>query len=183
VGNKESEQGMKVVESVKPFIREELYDNLVHGERYIKTPELVMKFIEYLPITDVPFEYVIFKPLSQIDNNKDKPQTITFLADMDQLAALVVLANYGRESSENVIIPQAAGCQSIGIYPLREAKHVNPRAVIGLVDISARVQVKRQLKDDVMSFAVPFSMFEEIEANVTGSFLERDTWQQLMSFK
>lgn len=183
MGNKESEPGMQVVDTVKPFISDELYDELVYGERYVKTPELVMKFIECLPITDVPFEYVVFKPLGQVDEDNEKPETVIFLADMDQLAALVVLASYERESNEAVIIPQAAGCQTIGIYPFNEALREHPRAVVGLTDISARVQIKRQLKDDVMSFAVPLAMFHEMEANVPGSFLERHTWKELMKLR
>jgi len=183
VGNKEWEPGMQVAQMVKPFIREELYDDLVYGERYLKTPELVRRFLEFLPMTDLPFEYVVFKPLSQVDSDKEKPATVVFLADMDQLSALVVLANYERECLESVIIPSAAGCQTIGIYPFEEASREQPRAVVGLTDISARVQIKRQLKDDLMSFAVPFAMFQEMEANVPGSFLERNTWKELMELK
>lgn len=182
-GNINWEPGMQVAESARPFISDELYDELVYGERYIKTPDLVMKFIECLPITDIPFEYVVFKPLGQVDPDMEEPATVVFLADMDQLSALVVLASYERDSNEAVIIPQAAGCQTIGIYPFDEAKRELPRAVVGLTDISARVQIKRQLKDDVMSFAVPLSMFHEMEANVPGSFLERNTWKELMELR
>ena len=182
-GNINWEPGMQVAESARPFISDELYDELVYGERYIKTPDLVMKFIECLPITDIPFEYVVFKPLGQVDPDMEEPATVVFLADMDQLSALVVLASYERDSNEAVIIPQAAGCQTIGIYPFDEAKRELPRAVVGLTDISARVQIKRQLKDDVTSFAVPLSMFHEMEANVPGSFLERNTWKELMELR
>lgn len=183
MGNKDWEPGIQLAEMVKPFIGNELYDEIVYGERYVKTPELVMKFIECLPITDIPFEYVVFKPLGQVEPDKEEPATVVFLADMDQLSALVVLASYERDSNEAVIIPQAAGCQTIGIYPFNEALREHPRAVVGLTDISARVQIKRQLKDDVMSFAVPFAMFGEMEANVLGSFLERNTWKELMELK
>jgi len=48
---------------------------------------------------------------------------------------------------------------------------------------SARVVLKRMLKEDVMTFVTPFSLFEEMETNVVGSFLERGTWQQLMALK
>lgn len=94
-----------------------------------------------------------------------------------------ILANYGRKGNENVIFPFAAGCQNIGIYPFQEAKSEHPRAVLGLNDISARVAVKRILKHDVMTFAAPFRLFEEMEENVPGSFLERETWKQLMALK
>jgi len=179
-GNEGIDEGMKIAETIKPFVREEVYDDFVYGERYLKSPELVKKFVEQLPITDVPTKYVLFKPLSQVDPSKEKPETIVFLADMNQLAALVILANYARNSNDNAIIPFCAGCQSIGIHPFAEAKKEKPRAVVGLVDISARVQIKRQLKDDVMSFAVPLAMFNEMEENVSGSFLQRNTWKELM---
>jgi hypothetical protein len=32
-----------------------------------------------------------------------------------------------------------------------------------------------------MTFAVPLAMFEEMERNVAGSFLERPTWQGLLT--
>lgn len=178
-GNDQWERGKKAGEQVKPYMRPEAYDHFMHGERYLKTPELVEKFIDSLPITDVPAPYVVLKPLQEIDEKKEALQTVVFLGNMDQIAALTVLANYGRGHNENVIFPFAAGCQSIGIYPYREAQRPEPRAVLGLNDISARVYLKRILKDDVMSFAVPLSLFREMESNVEGSFLQQATWRQL----
>ena len=125
----------------------ESYDHFLHGERYIKSPELVEKFIKALPLTEIPANYVVFQPLSDVDPAKEKPQTIIFFVNPDQLSALTVLANYGRGDNENVIIPYAAGCQTIGIYPYREAKSAKPRAVVGLTDLSARVYVRKQLGD------------------------------------
>jgi hypothetical protein len=182
-GNKQWDQGQQAAEKVKPFLRKEAYDNFVSGERYIKTPQRVQQFIESLPITDIPAEYVIFKPLSDFDPDQETPQTIIFFVDPDQLSALVVLANYDRPDNHNVIIPYAAGCQTIGIYPYQEAKAERQRAVVGLTDLSARVNIRKQLEDHLMTFAVPLAMFEEMEQNVTGSFLERPTWQALRSAK
>jgi hypothetical protein len=34
-----------------------------------------------------------------------------------------------------------------------------------------------------MTFAMPLAMFEEMEDNVAGSFLERPTWQRLVKNK
>ncbi|MGD2127399.1 MAG: DUF169 domain-containing protein, partial [Desulfobacteraceae bacterium] len=170
-GNQQWEQGRQTAEQVKPFLRPEAYENFVHGERYVKSPELVKKFIECLPITDIPFEYFVFKPLKDTNPDREKPEVVVFLGDMDQISALTIMANYAREDNENVILPHAAGCQSIGIYALKEANSEKPRAVLGLNDISARLAIKRLLKDDVMSFAVPYALFQEMEENVPGSFL------------
>ena len=182
-GNEQWGQGRQTAERVKPFLRTEAYDEFMHGERYRKSPELVKRFIECLPMTDVPFEYVLLKPLKEVNPEQERPEVIVFLADMDQIAALTILANYAREDNENVIFPYAAGCQSIGIYALKEAGSEKPRAVLGLNDISARLSLKRLLKDDVMSFATPFGLFREMEENAAGSFLERRTWKELRELK
>ncbi len=176
-------EGPAVAEMVKPFLTGETFDNFVHGERYVKTPEAVKRFITSLPIMQIPKRYVVFRPLADVDAEKETPQTVIFFADPDELSALVVLANYGRGSNENVFIPFAAGCQTIGIYPYREAKSDRPRAVVGLTDLSARVYIRKQLGDNLLSFAMPFALFKEMEANVEGSFLQRHTWQELLKTK
>ncbi|MFA5321751.1 MAG: DUF169 domain-containing protein [Smithella sp.] len=181
-GNADREGGMEIAEKIKPYMTKESYDHFLHGERNIKSPELVEKFIQSLPLTAIPATYVVFRPISDVDPAREKPQTIIFFVNPDQLSALTVLANYGRGDYENVIIPYAAGCQTIGIYPYREAKSVKPRAVVGLTDLSARVYVRKQLGDpNLMTFSAPFALFEEMEQNVPGSFLERHTWQSLLS--
>jgi len=181
-GNAGRPGGAELAEQIKPFMTKESHDHFLHGERYIKNPDGVRKYIDALPLTDIPAAYVVFKPLSAVDLTRETPQAVIFFANPDQLSALTVLANYGRGDNENVIIPYAAGCQTIGIYPYREAKLSRPRAVVGLTDLTARVYVRKQLGDpNFMTFTAPFALFEEMEQNVAGSFLERYTWQSLLS--
>jgi len=118
--------------------------DLVHGERYVKDPEAVKRFVDSLPMTEVPTRYVVLKPLAQVRPG-ERPEVVVFLVDPDRLSALVVLANYRRGSNENVIVPWGAGCQTIGILAYREARSAQPRAVVGLTDLSARKYVARQL--------------------------------------
>ena len=179
-GNINWDQGRTEAQNIKPYVTKETYDNFLHGERYLENPAKVKKFIDCLPITDIPVEYVVFKPLTDVDAHNEEPQVIIFFADPDQLSALVVLANYGRGDNENVIIPYAAGCQTIGIYPIKEAAAERPRAVVGLTDLSARVHIRRLLGNHLMSFAAPLGLFREMEDNVAGSFLERPTWKSLL---
>jgi uncharacterized protein (DUF169 family) len=176
-------EGPAIAEKIKPFLRGEAYDNFIHGERYIKTPDHVKRFLASLPITQIPKRYVVFRPLADMNSDQEPPQTVIFFADPDELSALVVLANYGRGDNENVIIPWAAGCQTIGIYPYREANAERPRAVIGLTDLTARVFIRKQLGDHLLSFAMPFALFTEMEASVEASFLQRHTWQELLAAK
>jgi hypothetical protein len=67
-----------------------------------------------------------------------------------------------------------------GIFTYRENARPNPLAVVGLIDLSARKNVRRQLGKDVLSFSVTPEMFRRMEANVEGSFLERELWKGLV---
>ncbi|HER00217.1 MAG TPA: hypothetical protein ENO22_12830 [candidate division Zixibacteria bacterium] len=179
-GNIAADEGEDIAKGGGEFRRKESSDDFMYGEGYVKSPELVKKFVDKLPIIDVPTRYVMFKPLKDVDEKKEEPQVIVFTVNPDQLSALTVLANYERESFDNVYAPFAAGCQAIGILAYKEKEKTNPRAVIGLTDLSARTYSTRQLGKDALTFSVPLKMFHEMESNIEGSFLERETWKKLV---
>ncbi|SMP48766.1 Uncharacterised ArCR, COG2043 [Desulfonatronum zhilinae] len=178
-GNEQWETGRAVGKAVEEHAGKAFADDFLKGERYRKTPELVHDFIAALPITEIPAKYVLFKPLGEVDLDRETPRTVVFVVDADQLSALVILANYGRKGIENVIIPWAAGCQTIGILPYAEGDREHPRAVVGLTDMSARKAVRKTLGKDHLSFAMPWRLFQEMEENVPGSFLECRAWASL----
>lgn len=148
------------------------------GEGYRKTPDLVKEFIHNLPIMDIPYTYVIFKPLSEVKPD-EVPQVIVFIANPHQVSALVTLANFRYGDLGRVIIPASAGCHQVMLLPYKEGVSDKPRAVLGLTDPSARQQVMHVLGDDVLTFAVPFTMYKEMEADAPGSFLSRSTWKSI----
>lgn len=150
------------------------WDKLTNGEAYKKTPELAKTFINALPYYDVPTEYIVFKPLQELSPG-ETPEVVVFLVTPDQLSALVVLANFAREGGDNVIAPWSAGCHSIFLIPFNEGNKANPKAVIGLTDVSARKQVSK----DILSFSMPYNLFREMESNVDESFLTREEWQKI----
>ncbi len=143
------------------------------GERFFKTPAQAKKFVEALPITEVPTEFIVFKPLDQV-TDQDSPELVVFFVNADQLSALVAMSGYSRENSENVFAPFGGACQSI-IFGYAEARKDHPRGVIGFFDIAQRKLVSRE----TLSFTVPYKMFQEMEANIEGSFLEMDVWHKI----
>ena len=178
-GNADSEAGRSAAENYRRYNHASGVDDFLQGERYIKTPELVKKRIDKMPTFDLGDKYVIFKPLQNVEDNKETPEIVVFLANPEQLSALVVLANYACEDGENVIIPFGAGCHNIGILAYQEAKREKPRAVIGLTDLSARLQVVNSLGREFLTFAMPYKLYQEMESNANGSFLNRNTWREL----
>ena len=126
--------------------------------------------LKIFPIIDISTKYVIFKPLSKVTD--EKPVVVVFIANPHQISALIIMANYARETNDNVVVKMGAGCHQIGIFAYAEQS----RAVLRLTDLDARLNVRKQLGDDVFTFAVPYKMFKEMEENVEWSFLEIGTW-------
>jgi hypothetical protein len=174
----ESSGNKEMVEKAKKIGKSEIAELFLKGEGYKKSPELVGKFLENLPDIEVPTKYVVFKPLRDLAEGEE-PKVISFAANPDQLSALVTLVNYDKEGNENVIVPWGAGCSQIGIYAFRESESENPRAVIGLTDLDPRMAVRGLLGKDILTLTVPYRMFLDMEANVTGSFLDRSLWKKI----
>lgn len=150
-------------------------EGMPEAEYFKKTPELAKTYMAAISPTCISEQYVVFKPLSEVDATQNEPKVIVFYANPDQLTALVVLANYDRPGFDNVISPFASGCQTICQIPWQEAARERPRAVIGLLDVSARPAIDA----DLISFSVPYARFREMEDNVPGSFLDKSEWNKL----
>ena len=136
-------------------------EDFLLGERYLKTPETTKRFLQALPIQDIPAHCVVVKPLDDADPERDQIKSVTFFVDPDQLSALVVLANHGDPDRENVTVPWGAGCQVMGIVAYRELEREHPRAIVGMTDLSARHTVRPTLGKNVMSFTAPWPLFFE----------------------
>lgn len=142
----------------------------MEGERYVKTPELARARMSRVPVRAAPKRYGLFTR-ADMPHAADDPEVVVFFATPDILAGLHFLASFDRED-DAVTAPFSSGCGAIVTLPLAESTRPGPRAVMGLFDPSARPYVERNL----LTFAVPFGLFREMEANVPDSFLTTKTW-------
>lgn len=181
-GNKGNPTGEAVAEKIKDFITPDFLQDFLYGEGYLSSPEEVRNFIQkLLPIRDIPYDYVVFKPLSQVDLQVEQPRVVSFLVRPSQLSALIVLAHFRNNTMPRVIAPFSAGCQNIGIWAYADDNDENAKAVIGLTDISARLNVKHQISDDYLTISFPWRMFLEVEENAPKSFLTKPSWKELIA--
>ncbi|MCP3921501.1 MAG: DUF169 domain-containing protein, partial [Desulfobacterales bacterium] len=90
--------------------------------------------------------------------------------DGKNLSHLNTLANYDRETNDNVILEFSSGCQSLYTLPVKERINNNPKCVVGLLDPC----VRKFLPDDVLSFSIPSNRFIEMINNIKGSFLDKN---------
>jgi len=153
---------------------------LKEGERIKKNPSVAKKFLEALPVYDIPAEYVLFKPLSLTEPD-EMIKSIIFLANPDQISVLSILANYPRGQITNgvVVAAGASGCQAFGVCTYDEEKNEDPKAIIGMTDLMARKAVRKRLGSDKFTFSVPYKLFLEMEENATGSILDSKLWIEL----
>lgn len=147
-------------------------ENQMEGERYIRNPQLVKKFLKDHIETPATGRYIIFKRWDLL-NDSDNPEVVVFFATPDVLSGLFTMSNFDRAQPDSSIAPFGAGCSSIVHYPLVEKLSDNPRAVIGMFDISARPCVG----ENTLSFALPLERFEQIVGYMDESFLITDSWK------
>jgi hypothetical protein len=72
-----------------------------------------------------------------------------------------------------VVAPFSSGCSSIVQYPFLEKDATNPKAFLGLFDVSARPFVP----ENTLSFSVPMSKFKRMVQNMDQSFLITNSWK------
>ena len=146
----------------------------MEGERYIKTPELAKEYFGKMKPRPAPAAYCVFKPIEQFQN-EIKPEVVVFFAPPDILSGLFTLTNYAMEHTDAVYTPFGSGCGTILTHPLKEAEKEQPRAILGMFDVSARPMVEK----DTLTLAMPYSIFIRLLENVSGSFLETESWKKV----
>ena len=146
----------------------------LEGERYKKSPELVREMLEGQPAFKAPGRYIIFTPWDLL-RKQDQPAVLIFFATCDVLAGLFTLANYDRADPNGVIAPMGSGCGSVVYHPYRELSSDQPRAVLGMFDVSARPCVA----GSELTLSVPWPLFARMVGHMDESFLMTESWKKV----
>jgi len=149
-------------------------ENVMEGERYIRTPEMVKELMRNQKKLDIPGKYIVFKRWDNL-KEEDNPEVAVFFATPDILSGLFTLANYDQSEPNSTITPFGAGCGSIVYYPYIEKDSQRPRAVIGLFDVSAR----KCVPPGILTFSVPMVKLTSMISYMDESFLITDSWKKV----
>ncbi|MDD5087758.1 MAG: DUF169 domain-containing protein [bacterium] len=153
------------------------HDEMGEGERYKKNPDVAAEAIRQVPWHKAPATHLIFKRWDKLDKT-DAPHAAIFFATADVLAGLFTLAGYDVADRDGALmIPFSSGCGSIITYPYAESLNKNPRAVLGMFDVSARPFVP----SGVLSFSVPMKKLRTMVDNMDESFLITESWERVRS--
>lgn len=145
------------------------------GLRLKKTPKLVVQAEGTMPLPSATGKYLVATRIDKLEDDEE-PEVISWFATADVLSALVGLAAFHQADRLCVISPQASGCGSIISYPGAEKENDDPKAILGMFDISARPYVPK----NTLSFAVPVNLFETMVSNMDMSFLATPSWEKVM---
>ena len=141
--------------NVQTKTKEDLVKFLKDGEGLKATREIMNKWVEARKPYEQEHPYLLMGPLK--DDKYDLLKTVSFFVNPDQLAALVIGANYRSVPGDvpAVIAPFGAGCMEL--LPLFEDLNV-PQAMIGATDIAMR----QYLPPDILLFTVTKPMYEQL---------------------
>ena len=153
-----------------------------YGERRHYNAKLANDWIRHgLPRYDIPYEYVLFKPLSRIASDENL-QAIIFPVNPVELAGLVTLAGSIMPGTDPVQVPQGPACTSITAFAYAQADRTEPRAVLGMMGVDGREVMRRRFRDDVLTFTIPAPLYHRMEMEADDSVLQIPSWQRLNKF-
>ena len=149
-------------------------ENEMEGERYKRSPEIVREIMKNQKKSLITGKYIVFRRWDKIGEN-DNPEVVIFFSTPDVLSGLFTLSGFDQADNYSTIAPFGAGCGSIIHYPYIEKDSENPKAVIGMFDVSARPCVM----PGILSFAVPMVKFVKMMKYMDESFLITGSWKEV----
>ena len=152
-----------------------------YGERRHFSAELAKKWIvNGLPRYDIPYQFVLFKPLSRISPDENV-RAVIFPVSPVELAGLVTLAGSVMSGTDPIQVPQGADCNSITAFAYAQADFEVPRAVLGMLGVDGREVMRKRFRDDILTLTLPEPLFYRMEQEADDSIFQIPSWNNLTS--
>lgn len=145
------------------------------GERYMKSPGAMCKFLDTLAPLPAPARYCIFKPLSQFDG-ETQPEFVTLFARPEAMSGLATLLHFTTGDVDLIAAPFGAGCSHMVGWPRYYKAQGCERAVLGSFDPSAR----KFLKTDELYLTMPVELYDKALAAMPESHLHTRSWETVL---
>ena len=155
------------------------YDMFKYGERRHCTSDLAKDWIlRGLPRYNIPYKYVLFKPLSRTDYDENI-RAVIFPVSPVELTGLVTLAGSVMPGTDPVQVPQGADCNSITAFAYAQAESTEPRAVLGMLGIDGRGLMRKRFRDDILTLTLPMPLFQRMEEEARDCVFQIPSWKKL----
>ena len=148
------------------------------GVRILNNTDLAREYLaNKLPIYNNDEKYIVFKGLEDVKEG-EKVENVIFTLNALELSTLIGFDSSLRSEISHIITPQAAACQAIGNYAINEAEKDDPHAVLGLMDLMGRSEVKEPIKSEYFTYTVSWDLFKKYEENAENSILDGFLWNK-----
>lgn len=144
-------------------------------ERYKKTPEMVIEYVDELGLSLTEKQYLNFARVDQIDSFEGI-EGILFLATPDVLSGLTSWAYFDSNDKDTVTALFASGCCATITQAVIENNRDGKRTFIGFFDPS----VRPYFEANILSFMIPMSRFKEMYYTMRESCLfDTHAWKKI----
>lgn len=150
-----------------------------YGERRHSSAALAREWILHgLPRYDIPYRYVLFKPLSRVTPDENI-RAVIFPVNPLELSGLVTLAGSVMPGTDPLRAPQGTDCSSIAAFAYAEAESAVPRAVLGMLGADGRELMRRRFRDDIMTLTLAAPLFLRMEQEADDCVFQIPSWKKL----
>ncbi len=150
-----------------------------YGERRHCRAELAREWILHgLPSYDIPYEYVLFKPLGRVDP-EDVFRAVIFPVSPDVLGGLVTLAGSVMAGTDPVQVPQGPDCTGITAFAYAQAELSRPRAILGMLGVDGREVMHKRFREDTLTLALPAPLYHRMEQEANDCIFQTPSWRRL----
>ena len=144
-------------------------------EKYKKTPEMVVDYVNDLGITRATKPYLNFIRIDQAESFEGT-EGILFFATPDMLSGLCGWAFYDSSEPDAVVSQFGSGCSTVVSMTVSENAKCGHRCFLGLFDPSVRPWVGK----DELSFTIPYSRFTTMAETMKQCFLfDSHAWTKI----
>jgi len=157
-------------------ITEDVKNYVCNIERVKKSYDHFNSMYKHHPPKKAGGKYLVFKRWDTLEE-QDNPQVVFFFGNQDVMSGLHGLANFEAMTPYEVIAPFGTGCDSIIGYPMQELLSDQPKAVLGPLDPSVRIN----FKPDISTFSAPWPKFLSMLNNMDDCFLATESWAKIKS--
>ena len=151
------------------------------GRGFFADPDTAEKnYRSKVPVYGDDGDYIVMQPLDEAEAAGAPIETVVFLSNPTEIAALVTLAGYSRGFGCSVIRSSfALSCEQIYAMARQENESAQPRMVLG----GTEFHVRGLIDEDKMTISIPYKLYTIMDRDAPKSFLRDDRWRKASAHK
>ena len=147
----------------------------MEGERYVDSPETGKAFYDAFEPPKATAPVLVIQPLSLFKKD-ERPELVIFFPNRESMIGLNALTVFLTSDPGAVQIPFGVGCCGLISWPRKFLQQGKMRAVIGGFDINCL----KYLKENELTYTVPFDLFLEMLEKWPQSMLGTNAWKRII---